>query len=68
VCDLPENVIVEQMRELFESDLEHRYGEVTKVFLLEQKLGPAKRIFGFFHFADHSSAIRASEKTHKYAF
>jgi len=68
VRDLPENVTVEQIRELFEPDLGHRYGEVTKIILLEQKLGPAKRVFGFVHFADHSSAMKAIEKVEKYAF
>lgn len=51
----------EQLRELF-----GRHGEVTKVVLLEQKPGQPKRDFGFVHYADHSSAIKAIEKTEKY--
>jgi len=54
VRKLPENVTEEQLRELF-----GRHGEVTKVVLLEQKPGQPKRDFGFVHYADHSSAIKA---------
>lgn len=61
VRNLPENVTEEQLRELF-----GRHGEVTKVVLLEQKPGQPKRDFGFVHYADHLSAIKAIEKTEKY--
>jgi heterogeneous nuclear ribonucleoprotein R len=61
VRNLPENVTEEQLRELF-----GRHGEVTKVVLLEQKPGQPKRDFGFVHYADHSSAMKAIEKTEKY--
>uniref|UniRef100_A0A0D6R040 RRM domain-containing protein n=1 Tax=Araucaria cunninghamii TaxID=56994 RepID=A0A0D6R040_ARACU len=61
VRNLPESVTEEQLKELF-----GRHGEVTKVVLLEQKPGQAKRDFGFVHFADHATAMKAVEKTEKY--
>eukprot|EP01018_Ginkgo_biloba_P010827 Gb_14828 [translate_table: standard] len=61
VRNLPDNVTEEQLRELFQ-----RHGEVTKVVLLEPKPGQPKRDFGFVHFADHDSAMKAIEKTEKY--
>ena len=59
--NFPKNVTEEQVKELF-----GRHGEVTKVILLEQKLGQPKHDFGFVHYADHSNAIKAIEKTEKY--
>ncbi|KAG1359137.1 heterogeneous nuclear ribonucleoprotein Q [Cocos nucifera] len=58
--NLPENVTPEKLRELFE-----RHGEVTKVVLPPAKAGQ-KRDFGFVHFAERSSALKAVKGTEKY--
>lgn len=58
--NLPENVTPEKLRELFE-----RHGEVTKVVLPPAKAGQ-KRDFGFIHFAERSSALKAVKGTEKY--
>lgn len=61
VRNLPDSVTEEQLQKLFE-----RHGEVTKVVLPAAKPGQAKRDFGFVHFADRASALKAIEKTEKY--
>ncbi|GLJ31291.1 hypothetical protein SUGI_0627750 [Cryptomeria japonica] len=61
VRNLPDDVTEEQLKDLF-----GRHGEVTKVVLLEQRPGQAKRDFGFVHFNDHATALKAVEKTEKY--
>ncbi|KAG1359136.1 heterogeneous nuclear ribonucleoprotein Q [Cocos nucifera] len=58
--NLPENVTPEKLRELFE-----HHGEVTKVVLPPAKAGQ-KRDFGFIHFAERSSALKAVKGTEKY--
>ncbi|XP_057829569.2 heterogeneous nuclear ribonucleoprotein Q-like [Cryptomeria japonica] len=55
VSNLPENVTEEQMRELFSP-----HGEITKVLLF-----PLKN-YGFVHFAEHPSALKAIDKSEKY--
>ncbi|XP_008777549.1 heterogeneous nuclear ribonucleoprotein Q-like isoform X1 [Phoenix dactylifera] len=60
VKNLPEDVTPEKLRELFE-----RHGEVTKVVLPPAKAGQ-KRDFGFIHFAERSSALKAVKGTEKY--
>ncbi|KAJ6802263.1 heterogeneous nuclear ribonucleoprotein R [Iris pallida] len=61
VKNLPENVASEKLKELFE-----RHGEVTKVVLPPSKAGQNKRDFGFIHFAERSSALKAVKGTEKY--
>ncbi|KAJ6821867.1 heterogeneous nuclear ribonucleoprotein R [Iris pallida] len=61
VKNLPENVVSEKLKELFE-----RHGEVTKVVLPPSKAGQNKRDFGFIHFAERSSALKAVKETEKY--
>lgn len=61
VRNLPENATQEQVWKLFE-----HHGEITKVMLPPSKPGQLKRDFGFVHFADRSSALKAIEKTEKY--
>lgn len=58
--NLPENVTQEKLKELFE-----RHGEITKVVLPPSKSGQ-KRDFGFIHFAERSSALKAVKGTEKY--
>ena len=55
VKNLPESVTSEKLKELFE-----QHGEITKVVL------PSKRDFGFVHFAERSSALKAVKATEKY--
>lgn len=61
VKNLPENVSSERLKELFELN-----GEVTKVVLPPAKAGQGKRDFGFVHFADRSSALKAVKATEKF--
>lgn len=60
VKNLPENVTSERLKETFE-----RHGEITKVVLPPAKAGQ-KRDFGFVHFAERSSALKAVKGTEKY--
>ncbi|KAJ7526846.1 hypothetical protein O6H91_16G043400 [Diphasiastrum complanatum] len=61
VRNLPDTVTEEQLKSLFE-----RHGEVTRVVLPAAKPGQMKRDFGFVHFSDRSSALKALEKTETY--
>ncbi|KAJ9563356.1 hypothetical protein OSB04_008516 [Centaurea solstitialis] len=60
VKNIPENTPTEQLKELFQ-----RHGEVTKVVMPPAKAG-GKRDFGFVHFAERSSALKAVKETEKY--
>ncbi|RAL48747.1 unnamed protein product [Cuscuta campestris] len=60
VKNIPENTPTEQLKELFE-----RHGEVTKVVTPPARSG-GKRDFGFVHFAERSSALKAIKETEKY--
>ncbi|KAI4355298.1 hypothetical protein L6164_004086 [Bauhinia variegata] len=60
VKNIPENTTTEQLKELF-----RRHGEVTKVVMPPGKAG-GKRDFGFIHFAERSSALKAIKDTEKY--
>jgi heterogeneous nuclear ribonucleoprotein R len=60
VKNIPENTPSEQLKELFQ-----RHGEVTKVVLPPAKPG-GKRDFGFIHFAERSSALKAVKDSEKY--
>ncbi|XP_077248440.1 heterogeneous nuclear ribonucleoprotein Q-like [Tasmannia lanceolata] len=61
VKNLPDNTTPEQLKELFQC-----HGEVTKVVLPPGKLGQNKRDFGYIHFAERSSALKAVKETEKY--
>ncbi|PON75495.1 Splicing factor-like protein [Parasponia andersonii] len=61
VKNIPENTTTEQLKELFQ-----RHGEVTKVVMPPGKGGQGKRDFGFVHYAERSSALRAVKDTEKY--
>ena len=58
---IPENTTTEQLKELFQ-----RHGEVTKVVMPPGKGGQGKRDFGFVHYAERSSALKAVKETEKY--
>ncbi|KAL8499591.1 hypothetical protein ACS0TY_019539 [Phlomoides rotata] len=60
VKNIPENTQTEQLKELFQ-----HHGEVTKVVMPPAKAG-GKRDFGFIHYADRSSALKAVKETEKY--
>ncbi|KAL9314931.1 hypothetical protein ACSQ67_020383 [Phaseolus vulgaris] len=60
VKNIPENVTTDQLKELF-----RRHGEVTKVVMPPGKAG-GKRDFGFIHYAERSSALKAVKETEKY--
>ncbi|XP_009759901.1 heterogeneous nuclear ribonucleoprotein Q isoform X1 [Nicotiana tabacum] len=53
VKSIPENTSTEQLKELFQ-----RHGDVTKVVMPPAKSG-GKRDFGFVHYAERSSALKA---------
>ncbi|KAJ4955278.1 hypothetical protein NE237_012061 [Protea cynaroides] len=61
VKNLPDNTTPEQLKELFQ-----QHGEVTKVVLPPAKAGQSKRDFGFIHFAERSSALKAVKETEKH--
>ncbi|KAL2229627.1 UNVERIFIED_CONTAM: Heterogeneous nuclear ribonucleoprotein Q [Sesamum indicum] len=60
VKNIPENTPTEQLKELFQ-----RHGEVTKVVMPPAKSG-GKRDFGFVHYAERSSALKAVKDTETY--
>jgi heterogeneous nuclear ribonucleoprotein R len=59
VKNIPENTSTEKLKELFQ-----RHGDVTKVVTPPGKAG--KRDFGFIHYAERSSALKAVRDTEKY--
>lgn len=59
--NLPDTVTEDQLQKIFE-----HHGEVTKVVLPSSKPGQSKRDFGFVHFSERSSALKAIEKTETY--
>ncbi|KAL2345239.1 hypothetical protein Fmac_006524 [Flemingia macrophylla] len=61
IKNLPENITQDRLKELFE-----HHGNVTKVVLPPAKAGQEKRRFGFVHFAERSSAMKALKNTEKY--
>ncbi|CAH9106131.1 unnamed protein product [Cuscuta epithymum] len=60
VKNIPENTPSEQLKEIFQ-----RHGEVTKVVMPPARSG-GKRDFGFVHYAERSSALKAIKETEKY--
>lgn len=58
--NIPENTSTEHLKELFQ-----RHGEVIKVVMPPAKAG-GKRDFGFVHFAERSSALKAVKDGEKY--
>ncbi|XP_010522898.1 PREDICTED: heterogeneous nuclear ribonucleoprotein Q [Tarenaya hassleriana] len=59
VKNIPENTSTEQLKELFQ-----KHGEVTKIVMPPGKGG--KRDFGFVHYAERPSALKAVRDTEKY--
>lgn len=61
VKNLPKDITQERLRELFE-----HHGKITRVALPPAKSGQEKSRFGFVHFAERSSAMKALQNTEKY--
>ncbi|KAJ6425573.1 hypothetical protein OIU84_026197 [Salix udensis] len=61
VKNLQEDITQDCLRQLFE-----HHGKVTKVVLPPAKPGHEKNRFGFVHFAERSSAMKALKNTEKY--
>ncbi|KAJ6316374.1 hypothetical protein OIU78_019626 [Salix suchowensis] len=61
VKNLPEDITQDCLRQLFE-----HHGKVTKVVLPPAKPGHEKSRFGFVHFGERSSAMKALKNTEKY--
>ncbi|KAK2364388.1 heterogeneous nuclear ribonucleoprotein Q [Trifolium repens] len=61
VKNLPADITQNRLRELFE-----HHGKITKVALPPAKAGQEKSRYGFVHFADRSSAMKALKNTEKY--
>ncbi|XWS76818.1 hypothetical protein CRYUN_Cryun01aG0210100 [Craigia yunnanensis] len=59
VKNIPDNTSTEKLKEVFQ-----RHGEVTKVVMPPGKAG--KRDFGFIHYAERSSALKALKDAEKY--
>jgi len=61
VKNLPGNITQDRLKEL----LEH-YGKITKVIAPSSKAGQEKSKYGFVHFAETSSAMKALKNIEKY--
>ncbi|PIN03866.1 Heterogeneous nuclear ribonucleoprotein R (RRM superfamily) [Handroanthus impetiginosus] len=61
VKNLPKDITQDQLKELFE-----RHGKITKVVLPPAKPGQERSRYGFVHFAERSSAMKALKNTEKY--
>ncbi|CAA3011314.1 heterogeneous nuclear ribonucleo R [Olea europaea subsp. europaea] len=61
VKNLPKDTTQDQLKELFE-----HHGKITKVVLPPAKPGHEKSRYGFVHFAERSSAMKALKNTEKY--
>lgn len=59
--NLPKNVTQDQLKELFE-----RHGKISKIVLPPAKPGQEKSRYGFVHFVERSSAMKALKNTEKY--
>ncbi|KAL6519350.1 hypothetical protein OROGR_018670 [Orobanche gracilis] len=61
VKNLPKDITQDQLMDLFE-----HHGKIMKVVLPPAKPGQEKSRYGFVHFADRSSAMKALKDTEKY--
>ncbi|CAA0842957.1 RNA-binding (RRM/RBD/RNP motifs) family protein [Striga hermonthica] len=61
VKNLPQDVTQDQLKDLFE-----HHGTITKVVLPPAKPGQENSRYGFVHFADRSSTMKALKNTEKY--
>ncbi|CAI0391731.1 unnamed protein product [Linum tenue] len=61
VKNLPKDITQDQLRQLFE-----HHGNITKVVLPPAKPGHERSRFGFVHFSERSSAMKALKNTERY--
>ena len=61
VKNLPKDITQERLQELFE-----HHGKIAKVVLPAAKSGQEKSRYGFVHFTERSSAMKALKNTEKY--
>lgn len=61
VKNLPKDITQDKLRQLFE-----HHGKITKVVLPPAKPGQERSRFGFVHFAERTSAMKALKNTEKY--
>ncbi|XP_041027915.1 heterogeneous nuclear ribonucleoprotein Q isoform X1 [Juglans microcarpa x Juglans regia] len=61
VKNLPKDITQDRLKGLFE-----HHGKITKVVIPPAKAGQEKSRFGFVHFAERSSAMKALKNTEKY--
>lgn len=61
VKNLPKDITQDRLRQLFE-----HHGKITKVAVPPAKPGQEKSRYGFVHFAERSSAMKALKNTEKY--
>lgn len=61
VKNLPKDITQDDLKALFD-----HHGKITKVVVPPAKAGQEKSRFGFVHFADRSSAMKALQNTEKY--
>lgn len=61
VKNLPKNVTQDELEKIFE-----HHGKIIKVVLPPAKAGHERSRFGFVHFADRSSVMKALKNTEKY--
>lgn len=61
VKNLPKDITQDDLKELFD-----HHGKITKVVLPPAKAGQEKSRFGFVHFAERASAMKALKNTEKY--
>ncbi|WCJ34297.1 RNA-binding (RRM/RBD/RNP motifs) family protein [Euphorbia peplus] len=61
IKNLPKDITQDQLKQLFEP-----HGKVTKVVLPPAKPGHERSRYGFVHFAERSSAMKALKNTEKY--
>lgn len=61
VKNLPKDVTQDQLKELFE-----HHGDITKVVLPPAKPGHERSRYGFVHFSERSSAMKAIKNSEKY--
>lgn len=61
VKNLPKNITQDQLKRAFE-----HHGKITKVILPPAKPGHENSRFGFVHFSERSSAMKALKNTERY--
>lgn len=61
VKNLPRDITQDRLKDLFE-----HHGKISKVVIPPAKAGQERSRYGFVHFAERSSAMKALKNTEKY--